>query len=128
MKDRVRIGAGAGFSGDRIDPAVVLAERGALDYLVFECLAERTVALAVRERARDPESGFDPYLEERMSEAQAAELLASLTKKFGGVKLKSHVSVDPSLIGGVRVTVGDEVFDTSIKAQLERMRVSLMAG
>ena len=63
-----------------------------------------------------------------MSEAQAAELLASLAKKFGGVKLKSHVSVDASLIGGVRVTVGDEVFDTSIKAQLERMRVSLMAA
>ena len=63
-----------------------------------------------------------------MSEAQATELLASLAKKFGGVKLKSHVSVDASLIGGVRVTVGDEVFDTSIKAQLERMRVSLMAA
>ena len=63
-----------------------------------------------------------------MSEADASALLASLAKKFGGVKLKSHVSVDASLIGGVRVTVGDEVFDTSIKAQLERMRVSLMAA
>ena len=63
-----------------------------------------------------------------MTDGEASDLLASLAKKFGGVKLKSHVSVDPSLIGGVRVTVGDEVFDTSIKAQLERMRVSLMAG
>jgi Acyclic terpene utilisation family protein AtuA len=33
----VRIGAGAGYSGDRIEPAVELAEKGALDYLVFEC-------------------------------------------------------------------------------------------
>ncbi|MGN3967119.1 acyclic terpene utilization AtuA family protein, partial [Burkholderia gladioli] len=37
---RVRLGAGAGYSGDRIEPAVELAEHGALDYLVFECLAE----------------------------------------------------------------------------------------
>ncbi|CAH2788288.1 MAG: Protein of unknown function DUF1446 [uncultured Caballeronia sp.] len=40
---RVRIGTGAGYSGDRIEPAVELAEHGALDYLVFECLAERTM-------------------------------------------------------------------------------------
>jgi len=66
MKGTLRIGAGAGFSGDRIEPAVVLAERGELDYLVFECLAERTVALAVRARARNPQAGFDPLLEERM--------------------------------------------------------------
>ncbi|NIE88813.1 acyclic terpene utilization AtuA family protein, partial [Burkholderia sp. Tr-860] len=43
---RVRLGAGAGYSGDRIEPAVELAEHGALDYLVFECLAERTIAIA----------------------------------------------------------------------------------
>ena len=67
MKHTLRIGAGAGFSGDRIEPAVLLAERGELDYLVCECLAERTVALAVRARTRDPEAGFDPYLEERMT-------------------------------------------------------------
>ncbi len=63
-----------------------------------------------------------------MSDAQVAELVSGLAKKFGGLKLKSHVKVDPSLIGGVRVVVGDEVFDTSIRAQLERMRISLMAG
>ena len=42
----IRIGAGAGYAGDRIEPAVELAEKGDLDYLVFECLAERTIALA----------------------------------------------------------------------------------
>ena len=50
----IRIGCGAGYSGDRIEPAVELAERGELDYLVFECLAERTIALAQQARARDP--------------------------------------------------------------------------
>lgn len=62
----VRIGAGAGYSGDRIDPAVELAEKGRLDYLVFECLAERTIALAQKARLLDPESGYDPLLEERL--------------------------------------------------------------
>lgn len=62
----VRIGAGAGYSGDRIEPAVELAEKGALDYLVFECLAERTIALAQQARRKDPQAGFDPLLGERL--------------------------------------------------------------
>ena len=62
----IRIGSGAGYSGDRIEPAVELAEKGNIDYLVFECLGERTVALAQQARMRNPEAGYDPLLEERM--------------------------------------------------------------
>jgi hypothetical protein len=62
----VRIGSGAGFSGDRIEPAIDLVERGELDFLVFECLAERTIALAQQVRLRDRQAGFDPMLERRM--------------------------------------------------------------
>ena len=62
----LRIGSGAGYSGDRIEPAVELAERGDLDYLVFECLAERTIALAQQARISDPTGGYDPLLSERM--------------------------------------------------------------
>ncbi|WP_426215548.1 acyclic terpene utilization AtuA family protein [Pseudomonas sp. DWRC2-2] len=62
----LRIGSGAGYSGDRIEPAVELAEQGELDYLVFECLAERTIALAQQARISDPEGGYDPLLSERM--------------------------------------------------------------
>jgi hypothetical protein len=62
----LRIGSGAGYSGDRIEPAIELAEHGELDYLVFECLAERTIALAQQARLVDPEAGFDPLLGERM--------------------------------------------------------------
>ena len=62
----VRIGAGAGYSGDRIEPAIELAESGALNYLVFECLAERTIALAQQERIKDPNAGYDPMLAARM--------------------------------------------------------------
>jgi len=62
----LRIGSGAGYSGDRIEPAVELAAKGELDYLVFECLAERTIALAQQARLSDPEAGYDPLLRERM--------------------------------------------------------------
>jgi hypothetical protein len=62
----MRIGAGAGFAGDRIDPAVELARDGGLDYLVFECLAERTIALAQLSRQSGRGAGFDPLLGERM--------------------------------------------------------------
>src|SRR3978361_812196 len=62
----IRIGSGAGYSGDRIEPAVELAEKGGIDYLVFECLGERTVALAQQARMKNPEGGYDPLLEERM--------------------------------------------------------------
>lgn len=62
----IRIGSGAGYSGDRIEPAVELAEHGDIQYLVFECLGERTVALAQQARMKNPELGYDPLLEERM--------------------------------------------------------------
>jgi hypothetical protein len=62
----IRIGSGAGYSGDRIEPAVELAEKGEIQYLVFECLGERTVALAQQARMKDPEAGYDPLLDERL--------------------------------------------------------------
>jgi hypothetical protein len=62
----IRIGSGAGYSGDRIEPALELAEKGEIDYLVFECLGERTVALAQQARMKNPDGGYDPLLEERM--------------------------------------------------------------
>ncbi len=42
----IRIGSGVGYGGDRIEPAVELIEKGDLDYIAFECLAERTIAIA----------------------------------------------------------------------------------
>jgi hypothetical protein len=61
-----RIGSGAGYAGDRVDPAQALAEQGRLDALVFECLAERTIALAQLRRSREPAHGYDPLLQARL--------------------------------------------------------------
>lgn len=66
MKEKIRIGCGAGFSGDRLDPSITLVEKGNLDYLVLECLAERTIALAQKRKLQDPTKGYDPLLERRI--------------------------------------------------------------
>ena len=58
--------------------------------------------------------------------AQLADTVATLEKRFGR-KLNATVQVDESLIGGIRVAVGDEVLDTSVKARLEQMKVALSA-
>lgn len=59
-----------------------------------------------------------------LSDAQVNDLVATLEKKFGR-KLNPTVTVDSSLIGGVRVAVGDEVLDTSVRAKLQKMYVAL---
>ncbi len=61
----VRIGVGASYAGDRIEPAEDLAKRGNLGYLVYETLAERTIALAQLDKLRNPEKGFNELLDER---------------------------------------------------------------
>jgi F-type H+-transporting ATPase subunit delta len=58
--------------------------------------------------------------------AQLAEVAAVLERRFGR-KLNPLVEIDPSLIGGIRVVVGDEVLDTSVKARLEQMKMALTA-
>lgn len=61
------IGAGAGFAGDRIDPAVALAGSGKIDTVVLECLAERTLVPGIRARCENPQAGADPRLRRRLS-------------------------------------------------------------
>jgi F-type H+-transporting ATPase subunit delta len=61
-----------------------------------------------------------------LSDAQVKELIATLEKKFGR-KLNPSVAIDKGLIGGVRVVVGDEVLDTSVRAKLQRMHTALTA-
>jgi len=58
--------------------------------------------------------------------SELAELKAVLEQRFGR-KLEAQVHIDPELIGGVRVVVGDEVLDTSVKARLAQMKAALTA-
>jgi F-type H+-transporting ATPase subunit delta len=97
----------------------MLIENGRVS-LLPEIGAQFAVLKNAQEGAADAEivSAFE------ISAAQVADLVTTLEKKFGR-KLNPTVTVDPSLIGGVRVVVGDEVLDTSVRAKLQRMNVAL---
>ena len=99
----------------------MLAENGRIS-LLPEIGAQFQVLKNAQAGAADATiySAFD------MTDAQVAQLVATLEKKFGR-KLNPTVTVDPSLIGGVRVVVGDEVLDTSVRAKLQQMHVALVS-
>lgn len=114
-----RIGCGAGYAGDRIEPAAELAEQGRLDALVFECLAERTIALAQQRRAVDPDAGYDPLLADRLRAVLPAchrhgttlvtNMGAAHPEAAGQVALQ--VARDAGLPLRVAVVTGDDVLD-----------------
>jgi len=66
VKNSIRIGSGAGYAGDRVEPAIDLIRHGELDYIVFECLAERTISLAQQEKLSNPNGGYNNLLPYRM--------------------------------------------------------------
>ena len=76
--------------------------------------------------ARSGVSDATVYSAFDIAPAQLTEVMGALEKRFGR-KLNASVVLEPALIGGIRVVVGDEVLDTSVKARLEQMRVALTA-
>ncbi|MDN7581641.1 acyclic terpene utilization AtuA family protein [Burkholderia orbicola] len=121
---RVRIGAGAGYSGDRIEPAVELAEHGQLDYLVFECLAERTIAIAQQARRNDPALGYDPLLDARMqavlpvAAAKRVRIVSNMGAANPRAAARRTAQIAQSLgIAGLKVAAveGDDVLDVVLR-------------
>ena len=99
----------------------MLAENGRVN-LLPEIAAQFTVLKNASAGAADA----TVYSAFEMSPDQVNALVATLEKKFGR-KLNPSVEIDPSLIGGVRVVVGDEVLDTSVRAKLQQMHNALVA-
>jgi hypothetical protein len=116
----IRIGAGAGYSGDRIEPAADLAERGGLNYLVFECLAERTIALAQQARRSDPDTGYDPLLADRFNAvlrpcvANGVKIITNMgaANPAGAARAVARIARDLGLAGlKVAAVSGDDVME-----------------
>ena len=84
------------------------------------------VASQFRRLKNDADGTADCLIESAfpLNESQLADLTQRLVSKFPH-RLKAHVRVEPQLIGGVRVTVGDRVLDSSVRAQLDAMRIQL---
>jgi hypothetical protein len=116
----IRIGSGAGYAGDRLEPALELIEKGNIAYISFECLAERTIAIAQQAKLKDPSKGYNNLLEYRMEQViplafkhkvkvitnmgaanpeSAAEVCAAIAKKNGIAPLK------------IAAVLGDDVMD-----------------
>lgn len=110
-----RIGSGAGYSGDRIDPAQDLAERGELNALVFECLAERTIALAQLRRSQDPQQGYDLLLKERMRAVLPA-------------CVKQGVTIITNMGAANPRAAGEAVLEVARELRLARLRVAVVTG
>lgn len=111
----LRVGAGAGFSGDRIEPALELVEGGDLDYLAFECLAERTIGLAQAARQADPAAGFDPLLVRRMQKVLPAA-------KPRGVKIITNMGAANTL-GAALATI-----EVARQSGLKGLKVAAVNG
>jgi F-type H+-transporting ATPase subunit delta len=86
------------------------------------------VASQFRRLKNDAEGTADCLIETAfpLNDSQLNELVALLARKFAR-RLKPHLQLEPRLIGGVRVTVGDRVLDGSVLARLDAMRAQLTA-
>lgn len=120
MKQKIRIGCGAGFSGDRIEPALLLAEKGSLDYLVLECLAERTIALAQKRKMQDAAKGYDPLLEKRMDlllpvlQKQTLRLITNMgaANPVAAAKKIRELAAAKNIKLKIAAVTGDDVMET----------------
>jgi hypothetical protein len=126
----IRIGSGAGYSGDRIEPAIELAERGDIQYLVFECLGERTVALAQLARMKDPDAGYDPLLEERMRAvlplcaAKGIKIVTNMgaANPYAAARKTAEIATSLGLRGlKIAAVLGDDVLDVCRDGDLPLM-------
>ena len=116
---KIRLGSGAGYSGDRIEPAIELAEKGDIQYLIFECLAERTIAIAQQNKMKDPKKGYDSLLEMRMRAAlpvchrNGVKLITNMGAANPVAAMEKTVSIARELgLTGLKVVAvtGDDVF------------------
>ena len=109
------------LSGEVENFVRVLAENGRLD-VVQEIHAQYQALRNEREGVVEAEviSAFD------MDQAQIADLVGRIEKKTGR-KVKARVSVDKSLIGGVKIVIGDKIIDGSARAQLGALETALKA-
>lgn len=144
---KIRIGSGAGYAGDRIEPAVELMEKGDLDYIIFECLAERTIAIGQQDKLKNPDKGYNHLLEMRMKKILklAKEKNIKVITNMGSANPLSAAKVTKRIakelgIEGLKIAAvtGDDIFEKLDKynsneilefnSKLEDMKESLISS
>lgn len=99
----IRIGSGAGYAGDRIEPAIELIEKGNLNYIIFECLAERTVAIGQQEKQKDNNKGYNEFLDYRMRK------ILPLIKKYKTKVITNMGAANPKAAAEKTVEIAKEL-------------------
>jgi F-type H+-transporting ATPase subunit delta len=116
----------AGVAGGTLDAKVANLLRAIIDNGRLAALPEIAAQFHTLVNASSGVSDATVYSAYPIDGAQLAEVVAALEKRFAR-KLNAKVEIDAELIGGIRVVVGDEVLDTSVRARLEQMKVALTA-
>jgi hypothetical protein len=114
-----RIGTGAGFSADRLDPALQLLQHGELDCIVFECVGERTLAFGHRDRRADPSRGYNPLLQRRLrqvlplAKANGTRVVTNMgvANPLGAAEAAAQVARELGLSLRIAAVLGDDVSD-----------------
>ncbi len=112
---KIRIGSGAGFAGDRLEPALELMEKGNLDYIGFECLAERTIAMAQLEKFKYPELGYNPMLEYRL-------------EKVLPLAYEKKIKVITNMGAANPIAAAKKTEEIAIKHGLKGMKIAAVTG
>ncbi|MWN05012.1 acyclic terpene utilization AtuA family protein [Gilliamella sp. Pas-s95] len=125
---KIRIGCGAGYAGDRIEPAVELAQKGQIQYLVFECLAERTIAIGQKQKQTNPNAGFNELLEARMRAVlplcvqNKIKIITNMGSANPQAAGKAIQSIAQSLgLAGLKIAIveGDDVYQSVVEQDLK---------
>ena len=118
---KIRIGSGAGYGGDRLEPALEVMEKGNVDYIIFECLAERTIAIAQEQKLKNPDKGYNSLLEYRMDKVLplCAEKGIKVITNMGAANPGAAVKVIKEMakskgIKGLKIAavLGDDIYDS----------------
>jgi F-type H+-transporting ATPase subunit delta len=116
----------SGVAKTRLPDAAKNFLRTVIDNGRLSALPEIAAQFRALKNAQSGSSDATVYSAFPLDGAALADVSATLEKRFGK-KLNLQVELEPALIGGVRVVVGDEVLDTSVKARLEQMKVALIS-
>ncbi|WP_315069464.1 acyclic terpene utilization AtuA family protein [uncultured Clostridium sp.] len=135
---KIRIGAGAGYAGDRIEPAIELKKKGKLDYIIFECLAERTIAMGQQQKLKDQSKGYNELLEYRMKHVvplckknkikvitnmgsanpvAAAKKVSEIAKELGIEGLKIAAVLGDDIFGNIDKYMDYKILETGEKLE-----------
>jgi Protein of unknown function (DUF1446). len=111
----VKIASGAGFGGDRIEPALDIIKQDAADYIMFECLAERTIALAQKKKLDNPELGYNPLLDYRM-------------KKVIPLLKKHPIKIITNMGAANPVAAAKRIYELACESDMEDLKVAVIIG